>query len=106
MIVKFNPAGRVVGVLGRRKESADEGTKPWEHVQPPRPPVDGLFRQPTHVAWDSQGNIYISDGDINSRVANYSKDGAGVKSRRKPGTGRGQFRTRHPSPIIRNYNAY
>src|SRR5579863_4597362 len=28
MIVKFNPAGRVVWVFGRRKESADEDTKP------------------------------------------------------------------------------
>jgi hypothetical protein len=31
--------------------------------------VDGLFRQPTDVAWDSEGNTYISDGYVNSRVA-------------------------------------
>src|SRR5678810_773727 len=57
MIVKFNQAGRVVMVFGRRQESADD-PKPWAHVDPPLPSVDGLFRQPTDVTWDSQGNIY------------------------------------------------
>jgi len=33
------------------------------------PPVDGQFRQPTDVTWDTNGNIFISDGYINSRVA-------------------------------------
>src|ERR1700722_4556348 len=31
MIIKFNPAGRVVMTFGRRSESADEGAKPWTH---------------------------------------------------------------------------
>jgi len=31
--------------------------------------VDGYFRQPTDVAWDSDDNIYISDGYTNSRIA-------------------------------------
>ena len=37
MIIKFNQAGRVVMVFGRRSESADEGAKPWEHPDPPLP---------------------------------------------------------------------
>src|SRR5881409_3783413 len=41
MIIKFNPAGQVVWVFGRRRESADSETKPWEHVNPPLAPVDG-----------------------------------------------------------------
>src|SRR5579864_3481855 len=65
MIIKFNPAGRVQWVFGRRKESPDDA-RPWEHVNPPLPPIDGLFREPTDVAWDSKGNTYISDGYINS----------------------------------------
>ena len=32
MVMKFNPAGRVVRVFGRRKEAADEGGRPWEHL--------------------------------------------------------------------------
>ena len=67
LVIKFNPEGRVTMVFGRRSESAD-GAKPWEHVNPPLPHVDGLFRQPTDVAWDSDGNIYISDGYVNSRA--------------------------------------
>ncbi len=106
MIVKFNPAGRVLWVFGRRKESADEDTGPWEHVEPPAPHVDGLFRQPTDVAWDSQGNTYITDGYINSRVAKFDKSGDWVKSWGSKGTGPGQFRTPHAIAIDRDDNIY
>src|SRR5271170_1127831 len=95
MVVKFNPAGRVLWVFGRRKESADEDTGPWEHVEPPLAPVDGMFRQPTDVAWDSQGNIYITDGYINSRVAKYDKNGDWVMQWGSPGSGPGQFNLPH-----------
>jgi len=106
MIVKFNQAGRVTMTFGRRRESADEDTKAWEHVEPPRPAVDGLFRQPTDVAWDSEGNIYISDGYINSRVAKYDKNGDWVKSWGEKGTAPGQFRLPHAIAIDRKDNLY
>src|SRR5499426_4893035 len=35
MVIRFNPAGQVMMVFGRRKESADHETGPWEHVTPP-----------------------------------------------------------------------
>jgi hypothetical protein len=106
MVIKFNPAGRVVMVFGRRQESADEETKPWEHVNPPLPADDGLFRQPTDVTWDSEGNIYISDGYINSRIAKYDKNGDWVKSWGEPGTGPGQFHIPHTIVADRNNNIY
>ena len=106
MIIKFNPTGRVVWVFGRRKEAADEGAKPWEHVNPPLPPIDGLFRQPTDVAWDSDGNIYITDGYVNSRVAKYDKNGDWVKSWGEPGTGPGQFHLPHAIVADRDNNLY
>jgi hypothetical protein len=106
MVIKFNPAGRVVMVFGRRKEGADEDTKPWSHPNPPLPPVDGLFRQPTDVAWDSDGNIYITDGYINSRVAKYDKNGDWVKSWGEKGTGPGQFRLPHAIVVDRDNNIY
>jgi DNA-binding beta-propeller fold protein YncE len=106
MIIKFNRAGRVVMVFGRRRESADEDTKPWEHPDPPLPAVDGLFRQPTDVAWDSEGNTYITDGYVNSRVAKYDKNGDWVKSWGEKGTAPGQFRTPHAIAIDRNNNIY
>jgi hypothetical protein len=105
MVIKFNPAGHVLEVYGRRKESADEA-EPWAHVTPPLPPIDGLFRQPTDVAWDSQGNTYISDGYINSRVAKFSKAGDWVKSWGEPGKGPGQFTLPHAIAIDRNDRVY
>ena len=106
MVIKFNPAGRVVMVFGRRRESADEDTRPWEHATPPLPAIDGLFRQPTDVAWDSQGNTYVSDGYINSRVAKYDKNGDWQKSWGEDGTGPGQFRTPHAIAVDRSDNIY
>ena len=106
MIIKFNPAGRVVWVFGRRKESADHDTAPWENVDPPLPAIDGLFRQPTDVAWDSQGNIYITDGYVNSRVAKYDKNGDWVKSWGEKGRAPGQFRLPHAIAIDRADNIY
>src|SRR5580704_7457376 len=66
MVIKFDPEGRVVMVFGRKQEASDEDTAPLKHPSPPLPPVDGLFRQVTDIAFDSQGNGYISDGYINS----------------------------------------
>src|SRR5215469_6981511 len=106
MIIKFNPQGRVQWVFGRRKEAADEDSKPWAHVNPPLPAVDGLFRQPTDVAWDSDGNIYITDGYVNSRVAKYDKNADWVKSWGEPGTGPGQFHLPHAIVADRNNNLY
>ena len=106
MVIRFNPQGRVVWVFGRRSESADDEAKPWEHVSPPLPPINGRFRQPTDVAWDSQGNTYITDGYINSRVAKYDRNGDWVKSWGEPGNGPGQFNTPHSIVIDRNDNVY
>src|SRR5205809_1335832 len=106
MIIRFNPAGRVVWVFGRRKESSDDKTRAWAHVDPPLPHVDGLFRQPTDVAWDSDGNTYITDGYINSRVAKYDRNGDWVKSWGSKGTGQGQFNTPHSIAVDRNNNIY
>jgi len=106
MVIKFDQNGRVLMVFGRRKESADAETKPWENEDPPLPHIDGLFRQPTDVAWDSEGNIYITDGYVNSRVAKYDKNGDWVKSWGSKGTGPGQFRLPHSIAIDRNNNVY
>ncbi len=94
MVVRFNPQGRVNLVFGRKKEASDEAG-PWTRVNPPRPPVDGQFRQPTDVTWDPAGNIYISDGYINARVAKYDANGDWVKSFGEPGNGPGQLNTPH-----------
>jgi DNA-binding beta-propeller fold protein YncE len=95
MVVKFNKDGRVLMVFGRKSESSDDSAHPLEHPKPPLPAVDGRFRQPTDVAWDPEGNAYISDGYINSRVAKVDKNGNWIKQWGSPGAGPGQFNTVH-----------
>jgi hypothetical protein len=58
MVIKFNPAGRVLMVFGRKQEASDKETGPLEHPKPPLPPEDGRFRQVTDVTWDPAGNTY------------------------------------------------
>ncbi len=95
MIVRFNPEGRVTMVFGRKKEASDEAEH-WTRVTPPRPPVNGQFRQPTDIAFDTDGNIYISDGYINSRVAKFDKNGDWIASLGEPGGGKlGNLNTPH-----------
>jgi hypothetical protein len=95
MVIKFNPEGRVVMVFGRKQEASDEGTEPLKHPKPPLPPVDGMFRQVTDMAWDSSGSTYISDGYINSRIAKVDKDGNWIRSWGEPGSEPGQLNTPH-----------
>jgi len=106
MVIKFNPEGRVVMVFGRKQEASDEGTGPLKHLKPPLPPVDGMFRQVTDMAWDSSGNTYISDGYINARVAKVDKDGNWVKSWGEPGDQPGQFNTPHSIAVDAQGNVY
>jgi DNA-binding beta-propeller fold protein YncE len=89
MVMKFDPQGRVVMLLGRKAESVPV---------PARPPTgDGagqptdLFDRPTDVAWDAAGNIFVADGLGNARVAKFDKDGKFVKSWGKRGTAQGEF---------------
>jgi hypothetical protein len=95
MVIKFNPEGRVMMVFGRKPEASDENAHPLGHPRPPLPAIDGQFRQVTDIAWDSQGNGYISDGYINSRVAKVDKLGHWLKSWGTYGTAPGQFDTLH-----------
>ena len=106
MVIKFNPQGRVVMVFGRKQEASDEGTGPLKHPKPPLPPVDGMFRQVTDMAWDSAGNTYISDGYVNSRVAKADKNGVWRKSWGEPGDQPGQFNTPHNIGVDAHDNVY
>jgi DNA-binding beta-propeller fold protein YncE len=93
-------------IFGRKKEASDEGAEPWKKVTPPRPALDGQFRQPTDVTWDAQDNIYISDGYINSRIAKYDKNGDWVKSWGSFGDKPGEFNLVHSIASDANGNIY
>src|SRR6266849_8093344 len=95
MIMKFNPEGHVTMVFGRKEEASDEHRYP-SLGSPERPPqIDNYFNQPTDIAWDKDGNSYISDGYVNSRIAKIDKNGDWVKSWGVRGTEPGQFNTPH-----------
>jgi len=106
MVIKFNSEGRVAMVFGRKLEASDEGTEPLKHPKPPLPPVDGFFRQVTDMAWDADGNTYISDGYVNSRVAKVDKNGNWLKSWGEPGDKPGEFNTPHSIALDAKGNVY
>jgi sugar lactone lactonase YvrE len=92
MVLKFNPEGRVVMVLGRRPEPV---LGPFDSTLPAAPPEKYRFGRPTDVTWDAQGNIFVSDGYVNSRVVKYDKNGRFIKS---VGTTRGSAPSQMNTP--------
>src|SRR5450631_3029364 len=106
MVVKFNKDGQVAMVFGRKQEASDEETGPVKHPKPPLPAEDGRFRQVTDVTWDPAGNIYISDGYINSRVAKADKYGNWVKSWGTKGSKPGELTTPHSIAADSQGNIY
>src|SRR5262249_24320631 len=78
-----------------KQEASAEDTAPLKHPNPPLAAEDGRFRQVTDVAWDAAGNIYISDGYINSRIGKADKNGNWIKSWGDRGKEPGQFNTPH-----------
>lgn len=59
------------------------------------------FNQPTNVALNSQGDIFVSDGYGNARVHRFSAEGTLLRSWGGPGTKAGQFNLPHGIAIDR-----
>lgn len=107
MIVKYDTEGMPVFWLGRTPEAIDyletyverDNAAAANLATHPAPlhPIGriGEFNRPTDVTWDSQGNIYVSDGYGNSRIVKISAAGKWVKTVGTYGTGVDQFRTPH-----------
>ena len=106
MVIKFNPAGNVAMLFGRKQEASDKETGPLEHPMPPLKAEDGRFRQVTDVAFDSAGNAFISDGYVNSRVAKVNKNGDWLKSWGERGQALGELHTPHSIASDNQGNVY
>jgi len=106
LVIKFSPEGKVLMVIGRKQEASDEDTGPVKHPNPPAPAEDGRFRQVTDVTWDAAGDIFISDGYINSRVAKVDKDGNWLTSWGNRGSKPGEFNTPHSIAADARDNIY
>jgi DNA-binding beta-propeller fold protein YncE len=84
MVLKLNPEGRVLLSLGRMRIAGDDVLH---------------FNQPTDVAFDRDGNIYVADGYGNSRVLKFDKFGNVLTGWGMKGSGPGQFDLPHSIAI-------
>jgi len=82
-ILKFSPEGRVLMVLGGVRGAAGNNDS------------KDAYNEPTNVAFAPNGDFFISDGYVNSRVVKYNKDGDYLLHWGRHGTGDGEFNLVH-----------
>ena len=95
VIMKFNPEGKLLMVLGKRPDPLEQlallpGGGQYSGANKPY-----SFHRQTDVAFDPQDNIFVSDGYGDSRVVKYDKTGRFIKSVGTRGAGDLQFSTPH-----------
>jgi len=84
MVLKLSQDGRVLLSLGRMRTPGDDVLH---------------FNQPTDVAFDREGNIYVADGEGNSRVLKFNKYGNVLVGWGMKGDGPGRFNLPHSIAI-------
>jgi sugar lactone lactonase YvrE len=106
LVIKFNPAGRIVMVLGHRPDAVAGAlaTTPG----PAKPAEKYILGRPTDVGWDPQGNIFVSDGYVNNRVVKYDKNGRFLKQvgSEKAGSAPGELNLPHGIAVDAQGNVY
>ncbi len=85
LVLKFNPEGRIVMVLGRRDTP---GT--WDEDKKMI-----LFDKPADVGFDADDNIYVADGYGNSRIVKLDPYGNLIKTWGQKGSTEGEFDNPH-----------
>jgi len=106
MVIKFNPQGRVALTIGRRPEAVEELTNFTGQGSYTGANKPYSFSRPTDVAWDAQGNIFVSDGYGDSRIAKYDKNGRFIKSAGTRGNQPGQLNLPHTLAADAQGNIY
>jgi DNA-binding beta-propeller fold protein YncE len=87
IVVKMDPNGRIVMVLGVKDSSAE--WHPAGHLR--------CFDEPNDIAFGPEGEIYVSQGHGKgeSRLLMFDRDGRFIKTWGGEGTAPGQFRVPH-----------
>ena len=107
VVTKFNPEGtKVLMVIGHRPLAADG---PYATPKGPNVPDEKYtLCRPTDVAWDPQGNIFISDGYCNNRVVKYDRNGRFLAQNgsEKVGHGENEYNLPHGLQVDHQGNVY
>ena len=90
-VTKFTPDGEALLTLGTPNEPGEDPTH---------------FNQPTDVAVTRAGDIFVSDGYVNSRVVHFDKTWKFVKAWGKLGIGPGEFSLAHGIGVDSNDHLY
>lgn len=92
VVLKFDKNLKLKMIFGKWKLAGTENTRfnIFAH----------LFNMPTDVAFDSNDNIYITDGYGNSRVMKFDSEGEFIKTWGTPGDSTGQFNTPHTIQVV------
>jgi len=113
LVIKFDPNGNVIWPMGRKPESINIGPPPTGggggrgRGGPPGVGTPGdLFNQPSDVAWNSDGEVYVADGYGNARVGKYDKMGHYIKAWGQRGSAEGQFNQAAGIQVDASNNVY
>lgn len=94
-IVKFDPSGHFLQVLSRKPESVNPlgntGGGGGGRGRGGAGVQGDSFNRPTDIAWDAQGNMFVSDAYSNARIVKLDKTGRFVKTWGAKGSEQGQF---------------
>jgi DNA-binding beta-propeller fold protein YncE len=90
-ILKYTTTGKLLMTIGTKGVRGND---------------EKSFGLPTDIAFDSQGNTYVSDGYGNSRVVKFDKNGTFVMTWGTAGSGPGQFQTVHSIQFDSKDRAY
>jgi hypothetical protein len=108
-VIKFDGTGRFLQVLGRKPESINVGSGGGGGGEgrggaaggggggrgrggvPGQGTQGDSFNRPTDIAWDPQGNMFVSDSYTNARIVKLDKTGRFIKTWGSKGSEAGQF---------------
>ncbi len=82
VVLKLSPTGRVLMIIGRQGTAGNNDSQ-------------YAFNEPTDAGFAPNGDFYVADGYVNSRVIKFNHDGEYLMHWGKKGSGDGEFNLSH-----------